>query len=324
MKIFSNIHLKLLALLSAIVLWFVVITVENTIYIFPQELEIDVRNLGSNLSLANELPEVKLFLQVSKEELKSLTPDDFNVYIDLGNAQAGEKSAQIQASTTIPQVKILKIEPIQVDLKLSPVTEKEVEVEIHVIGDPQEGYIVSNVEAGNQTVKVTGAQSLIENIESVRADLLLDGSEKSEINQSVMLKLGDSDAVQGGLIQIVPEQIIIRADITSEVEEKEVEIVPQFNNENDRNLWENSIEIQPQTVLIRGKEEDLANIESIETNTIEVTALVREGEIQVGLSLPQGVSLVEPDQLITIKNLNTPTATTDNFQPETNDNQPTI
>ncbi|MCA9374411.1 hypothetical protein KC725_04595, partial [Candidatus Peregrinibacteria bacterium] len=93
MKIFSNIHLKLLALISAIVLWFVVITVENTIYIFPQELEIDVRNLGSNLSLANELPEVKLFLQVSKEELKSLTPDDFNVYIDLGNAQAGEKSA---------------------------------------------------------------------------------------------------------------------------------------------------------------------------------------------------------------------------------------
>ncbi|MEZ4086956.1 MAG: CdaR family protein [Candidatus Gracilibacteria bacterium] len=324
MKIFSNIHLKLLALISAIVLWFVVITVENTIYVFPQELEIDVRNLGSNLSLANELPEVKLFLQVSKEELKSLTPDDFNVYIDLGNAQAGEKSAQIQASTTVPQVKILKIEPVQVDLKLSPVTEKEVEVEINVIGNPQEGYIVSNVEAGNQTVKVTGAQSLIENIESVQADLLLDGSEKGEINQSVMLKLKDSNNVEAGLIQIVPEQIIIRADITSEVEEKEVDIVPQFNNENDRNLWENNIEFEPQIVLIRGKEEDLANITSIETNNIEVTALVRDGEVQVGLSLPEGISLVEPDQLVTIKSLNVPAGATDNFQPETNDNQPTI
>ncbi len=313
-----------MALLSAIVLWFVVITVENTIYVFPQELEIDVRNLGSNLSLANELPEVKLFLQVSKEELKSLTPDDFNVYIDLGNAQAGEKSAQIQASTTVPQVKILKIEPVQVDLKLSPVTEKEVEVEINVIGNPQEGYIVSNVEAGNQTVKVTGAQSLIENIESVQADLLLDGSEKGEINQSVMLKLKDSNNVEAGLIQIVPEQIIIRADITSEVEEKEVDIVPQFNNENDRNLWENNIEFEPKTVLIRGKEEDLANITSIETNNIEVTALVRDGEIQVGLSLPEGISLVEPDQLVTIKSLNVPAGATDNFQPETNDNQPTI
>mgnify|MGYP002621461720 CR=1 FL=1 len=323
MKIFSNIHLKLLALLSAIVLWFIVITVENTIYVFPQELEIDVRNLSTNLSLANELPEVKLFLQVSKDELKSLTPDDFSIYIDLANAQAGQKSAQVQATATAQQVKILKIEPIQVDLKLSPVTEKEVEVEINVIGDPQEGYVVSNVEAGNQTVKVTGAQSLIENIESVQADLLLDGSERGEINQSVMLTLGDEQAIEAGLIQIVPEQIIIRADITSEVSEKEVDIVAGFKNEDDQNLWQNNIELQPQTVVIRGREEDLANITSVETNALEVSALSRAGEIQVGLSLPQGISLVEPDQLITITSLQT-TEETVGPEPEPTENQPTI
>lgn len=318
MKILNNIHLKLLALLAAIILWFVVITVENTIYVFPQNLDIQVRNLGPNLSLANDLPEVKLFLRVSKEDLKSLTPNDFNVFIDLAGTEAGERIAQIQATTTSVQTRILKIEPSEVALKLSPVTEKEVEVQVNVVGEPRTGYIVSEVEAANQTVKVSGAQSLLESIDHVVAELLLDGTETGEMNQTVMLTFDDENEVESGLVQIIPEQIIIRASITSEIAEKEVRIMPKFNNENDGLLWLERISISPETVIVQGREEALNEIESVETTGIETSVLARSGEVQVGLTVPDGVSLLEPDQIITIAD------TQSGQEEEPDNNQPTI
>lgn len=72
-KPFYQIHLKILALLTAITLWFIVITVENTVYIFPEQIKMEILNLGKNLNLEASLPDVDVYLRVNKEDLTQVT-----------------------------------------------------------------------------------------------------------------------------------------------------------------------------------------------------------------------------------------------------------
>lgn len=300
MKPFSNLHLKLLALLSAIILWFIVITVENTVYQYPDLMNVEVTNLGANLSLANDVPAARLYLRVDKEVLKTLTENDFEVFIDLKNAEAGTRSVKIQATTTNPEVRILQVEPSEIELKLSPTSEKEVEVKVNVIGEASDGYMVEEVTAENEMVKITGAQSVIDTINHVNAELLLDGTEKANLKQTVMLAFDKEDKVPEGLVQVVPEQIVLSAVITSELKQKEVPLEPGFANENERTAWENNIRLNPETVLIQGGEEALAAVSELQTKPFEISTLNRVGSVEASIVLPEGVELVDPDQKIVL------------------------
>lgn len=299
-KIMNNLHLKLLALLSAIVLWFIVITVENTVYPFPEPVDVEIMNLGSNLSLANNVPPVKLYLRVDKEELKTLTANDFDIFIDLKNAEAGTQSIAIQAATDNPDVKILQVDPSEMELKLSPTSEREVEVAVNIEGEPSSGYAVEEVTTETEVVKITGAQSIIDRIDHVNAELLLDGTETTDVNQSVMLIFESEYNVPQGLVQVVPEQIVVRATISSELKQKEVEVIAGFANEDERIAWEGNISVSPETVLVAGSEEALAEISSLQTNPFEISTLNRAGSVEASLSLPEGVSLVSPGQKVVI------------------------
>lgn len=300
MKPLHNIHLKLLALLSAVILWFVVITVENTIYPFPEQIEVEIVNLEPNVSIASNIPEVKLFLRVDKEELKSLTANDFEVFIDLKGTEAGSKTVKIQATTTKPEARILQVQPSEIELKISPTSEKEVEVKINTVGDPFEGYLIEDLAAENETVKITGAQSIIDTIDHVNAELLLDGTEKKDLNQTVMLAFDPNDNIPEGLVQVVPEQMVVNATITSELKQKEVSVSAGFNDDSDRVAWESNITLDPERVIIQGSEEALSAIESLETNPFELSTLNRAGSVEASLSLPEGVSTATPNQKIII------------------------
>lgn len=326
-KPLHNIHLKLLALLSAIVLWFVVITVENTVYPFPDPIEVEIINLGSNLSLASNIPDAKLFLRIDKEELKKLTGKEFEVFIDLKNAGAGTNKVKIQATTTSADVRILQVQPSELDLKLSPTSEKEVAVEINAVGEPLEGYLIEEIGTENEKVKITGAQSIIDTIDHVNAELLLDGTEKTDINQSVMLAFDPDDKVPEGLVQVVPEQIVVKAAITSELKQKKVSVSAGFSNASDRIAWEGNILLNPETVIIQGSDEALGTIELMTTNPFELSTLNRVGSVEVSLSLPEGISLAVPNQKIVItlnKKIIVEDETETETSPQANPTEPTI
>lgn len=295
-----NIHLKLLAALSALVLWFIVIAVENTVYTFPEELNVEVLNLGKNLSLANDVPKVRLYLRIDKNELKTLTRNDFEVYIDLKGAEAGERRIPIVASSGSAQTKILKVEPSEITLKLSPTTEKNVEVRVNVQGKPLQGYEIEEIKPESDTVKLSGAQNIIEKIDHVMAELLLDGTEKADLNQSVMLTFDAQDNVSANLVQITPEQIVVSARISSQLKQREVAVTAGFSREADRTAWESRINITPSSILVQGNEEALSTLTNIETNALEISTLNRTGSVEVGLKLPEGVTLVNAGEKVVV------------------------
>lgn len=306
-KPLNNFHLKLLALMAAIILWFIVITVENTVYLFPDDITVEVTNLGKNLSLAGEIPKVKLYLRIDKEDLKTLTKNDFKVFLDLKDAEAGERTVDIEASSTSTNVKILKVEPESIAITLAPTTEKEVSVKINVEGNPMKGYKVGNVVAQSDKVKISGAKNIIDSIDHVEAQLLLTGTEKSDLNQSVALTFSAADGAPQNLVTIAPDQMVVSAEIFSQLQQKEVVLIPGFKNDADRAIWADRIKITPAKLTIEGEADVLKEINSITTEPFEPGILKSNGSLQVRPNMPKDVSLVNKTETFTVTIANEPT-----------------
>jgi YbbR domain-containing protein len=300
-KTISQPHIKILALLSAIVLWFIVITVENTIYPFPENIEVKISNLEKSLSLASDIPDAKLYLQVDKEELKRLTTNDFDVFVDLKGAQAETKLVPIIATSQNPLIKVLKVEPSEVEIKLSPTTEKEIDIEVNITGDPAKDYTVAETETDVDTVKISGAQSIIEEIDYITAELILDGTEKADLNQNVVLSLPKSINIRKDFVKFTPEQIVVSAKITSQLQSKDVSVIPKFQNGEDKAKWQDKISLDPATITIEGDDSLLRTISSIEADLSNVNDLNTNESIEVGFDLPEDISILNGKSKATVK-----------------------
>jgi YbbR domain-containing protein len=300
-KPLKNWHLKILALLSAIILWLLVVGLDNSIFLFPDELDIQVKNIGSNVSLGTNLPPVKVYIKVEKEIFKTITKNDFDTYVDLVDLTTGEHTVPVVVTPRNSQVVVLKVEPKTVDLFLAPLSEKEVPVEISYSGTPKIGYAIKEITSETKKVKISGAQSALDKISGVKAELVLGGTETVDLNQNVAISIPVIPDLPKESVKSSPEQIVVSAKIVGEIKQKVVSIKPDITGLNDPQLLKDKIVLSPSQVVIQGEEKALKDIESIDTKPVDINILLQKTVPQnLELLLPDKVSLLNPDEKVTI------------------------
>lgn len=300
-RIFHNFDLKILSLLSAIVLWFFVVGIENTVYGMPEMLEVQAKGIDKNVSLVNTLPPVKLYLRVDEEVLKTLSKNDFEVTIDLSEKGSGEYKVPVSTLSKNPQVSVLKVEPAEVDVQLAPVSEKEVSIVAEFSGNPRSGYAIKEVKPETDKVKIRGAQSVIDEINEVNAVGVLAGSETEDVKQTVTLQIPQREDVPKGSVTAVPEQVVISAVIVAETGQKIVPIKPVITGTTDASSFLEKTIIDPPTVTIQGEEKYLKAISELETEPVNAEAIMnRTIPFPLVLVLPENVSLLNQNQNISI------------------------
>jgi YbbR domain-containing protein len=299
MTFFSkNFHLKILALISAMLLWFFVVAVDNSIFLYPQDLEIQMLNLPSNLSLASDLKMAKVRVRTRPDILKNLTPNDFEVYVDLKDFDAGEHSVPILARINKENVTILKVEPAKMSIKLEALVEKEVKIRAVSSGSPKKDYELKELKLEQKTAKISGVKSEVDKIDSVKAELKLDGTQSASFKQEVRLEFDKN----GENVTIMPEQVKVEAIIQAKVEEPEtadgatqkvVVIKPKIQGNLSSSDLQN-IDIQPLTAVIQGAPDILKDIQFVETEAVKADVLKNQKPINLEVIVPDKVTLVEP------------------------------
>ncbi|HLG25567.1 MAG TPA: CdaR family protein [Candidatus Gracilibacteria bacterium] len=293
-------YLRILALLAAVILWFIVITIENSVYALPEAVKVKSLNLEKNLNLSADLPEVKLYVGVERDSVASMTANDFDVYVDLKDIGPGEHTVRIIAKSKNVKARVLKTEPAELKLKLAPVAEKEVDVVVKVKGLPAADSVVEETKAEFPKARVSGAQEVLDRITSIEAELVLDGTQRDNVSQTVTLRLSAEANVSRNIVEINPEQMLVTATIVSALEKKEVPVIPVFLRQEDNEAWQKSLTAYPATIWIQGKESDLENIVDVKTVPLEMSVLNRDGSTDAGLALPEGITTVTPDQKVKV------------------------
>lgn len=284
---FKNWSLKLLALGSALLFWFIVLGVQNAPQQFETPLEIKPFNLSEQYTVAGALPYAKVKILADKEVQRQLKPDDFEVYVDLKNAEPGKVTSTVYVTAKNTKVTVVSIAPESITIPIEKRVEKEMVVEYEVAGKVKDGSLLKSVKINPEKVVISGAESTIAAIKKVQVLIALNGTEnKSYILNHAALVDQSGKPLQG--VKISPETIDASIEIVSTQQEKAVPVKPRFTGAL-KTGFVSKMTVRPNIINLQGDGRILDTISFVETEVIDLDKVTKTGGYTAVLMLPKDV-----------------------------------
>lgn len=167
----KNWTLKLISLALALLLW-VFIMGERRVEV-GYRVPLEIQNMPDGLMVANEMPSV-IDVRISgpRTLLAKISANDISILVDLTDLQPGLTTfKRLEERLNLPNgLRVTRLSPSFVDVKLERVKQKRVPVEVKLVGEPLEGYRVDRVSASPARVLVEGAESEIKGVSRVATE----------------------------------------------------------------------------------------------------------------------------------------------------------
>jgi YbbR domain-containing protein len=229
-NLFKNLHLKLLSVFAAVILWLFVVGVENYVHLFPTELPVKVVNLGQNVSVANEISPVKVRYKTPNGHI-TVNASDFELTLDAHGLGEGEYVLPVMFTSKNVQVSVVAVEPAKLALKLEAITSKDISVKAEMVGSPSRDYEIKNYKLDTEKVKLSGAASAISELKVLPIKITLDGTETADFSRKITLEAPPEWKLSGKTVSFDPP--VIQANI--EVRKKPNSDAAANNTTSDNN-----------------------------------------------------------------------------------------
>ena len=298
-----SIVVKGVCLLLSFILWLYVSNVENPTRtsdlkgVSVELLNQEVLN-SSNLYLSkNQKPSVDLKLEGKAKDIYSLKKDDFVLKADLSNyaLKAGENNIPVEIISAPEDVTIKNRSILTVKVDLEEGIEKNVKVRSSVKTTFKEGVSKKSIKVSPDSVKVSGPESLVKNVDSVvLKGELLDISKDMSKNFNLVAVDSDGNEVSGVQISENTGKLTVSVGSSKQVK---VNVVKQGTLPSDFIL--KGINLSVGSVDIIGDTDIIKSIHQIDTEPIDLSNITERQTINIKLNLPEGVYLMDNINVIT-------------------------
>jgi diadenylate cyclase len=167
----QNFGLKLISLLLAVGLWFVV--AHGPIAEVEMKVPIEFHNLPENLEIDSaSFTQAQIRVRGPERVIHRLEASDVRAEINLANVRPGERTFDLTARQVhVPQdLEVVQIVPGQFQLSFDTRTMRTVEVRPRVTGTFAGGMRVAQVIADPSSIMITGPHRRVEAVESATTD----------------------------------------------------------------------------------------------------------------------------------------------------------
>jgi YbbR domain-containing protein len=230
-KIFENWLLKFISLAFAVVLWFFVMG-ESRMEV-NHIVALEYQNLPDGLMIANEIPtSVAIRISGPRAMQMNLNPGDIRLAVDLRGLSAGVTSfRRLEESLNLPSgLKITRISPSYVDVKLERVRERQVPVRVILTGEPAPGFIVKSFKATPAKVSVSGAESELKLVSEVVTEGIDLTHVQESFSQTVAISyVGNYTDLKD--TKTVEVQVVLQPDPKYVAPQPPLPAVEEFNSE---------------------------------------------------------------------------------------------
>jgi len=271
----TNLHMMLLSLVFALIIWCYVIAGTNPIREkdvgkVPLSLinaeELSAKGLVIADSMAEIPDEVTVKVEASVNSHRNISADAIRVTVNLAEVNSeGDVTLNINATSSMSGVSVKSISPARITLKIDELVEREIPVVAKLMGEVQEGYYISPPALSENTVKISGAKEQISQVVRATCEIPVD-TITSNTRMSYALKLYDKDDNEIVLNQFAGKLPSVIADMKV----LPTKLVP-IDSEDVKNAVTNvkvgyevtGVVIEPQVVEIAAKQEILDEIDSV-------------------------------------------------------------
>ncbi|MFD0870800.1 Uncharacterized protein conserved in bacteria [Chlamydia abortus] len=220
----NNTVVKIIALLLGVLLWAVVRSID------VQSPGGSVSNLTGDLRYNNvkieaeydesqykvsliDPSEVAVILRGKPSDLKKASIKSFKVKADLTKYSSGTYTVFLHSSG-LPDNVTAEIIPQAVRVVIEEKQMKEVDVIITPVGIPAEGFKVGNPIVSPSRVYVTVPESRLDDVDSARAEVNVDGA-NSSVSKQVTLTVYDKDGNPMDDLEVSPRVVDVEVPVTS-------------------------------------------------------------------------------------------------------------
>jgi YbbR domain-containing protein len=167
----------LLALLVAAVIWLAA-SESRREEILDRTLTVPVAVLGlpANMVLSGSPDEtVKITVRGPESQVRSLASETLGATIDLSGARPGTLNVPIPAAAidTPRNVEVISIQPPTLRIQLEPLQRKYVSIRPYLVGSPQPGFVVENIESRPDNALIVGPASLVEEVSEIPTERVI-------------------------------------------------------------------------------------------------------------------------------------------------------
>jgi YbbR domain-containing protein len=162
---FRNLGLKVMALLIAGGLWFIVAgehVVERSM-----RVPLEFRNIPTGVEIVGDPPAtVDVRVRGASGILSKLQPGEVVVSLDLHGARKGMRLFHIQPDDVERPfgVTVAQVQPPTLSLDLEPTATRRVRVSPALDGDPAPGYVVKSVRSDPEEVEIVGPEEYLKQV----------------------------------------------------------------------------------------------------------------------------------------------------------------
>lgn len=305
-KIMQDIGWKLLSLVIAIALWFMVINMEHPVTTRIYTQTVTMENIDAltkqGLTVLNkaqlENMKVSAKLKAQRTALDRLTQyrNSIRAVIDfskLENIKSGDTAA-LDVSFLLPDsagtgFEIVSQSPEQAQVIVEKLAAKRMPIEVRVSGEAGNGYTTLQPQISPSSVQVSGASSVINHVKKVQVNVeLQQASEDIVVTAEPIAYDENGKQVEGVTMDVSKVHVSIGVQ-----KNKVVNLNVSTEGTPARGYEIAEIKWSPKTINIAGSEAILNHLQSVTLPTVDVTDATETITQSVLLNeiLPQGVML---------------------------------
>lgn len=319
-SVLSNLATLLISLILGIIIWANAVQGDDPVR--SQFIQVPVQFVGladTSRLLSPAQQNVQVVFEGRASLLRQVTVEDFRAVVDLSEAPFGQETAvDITTTTDTNGIRILSQSPEQITVLIDQLMTRTIPVELEVRGTVARGHEPGEPLVEPETITVSGIASQVEPLDFARVTVFLNNDRETAVArpQPIIYNRQGRIASTSGL-ELSTEQIQVTIPVNETAGVAERLITVAWTGEPALGYRLLSVEVQPPSVLIEGLPTQLARINRVQTEVIDVTGLEETFRQQVVLDLPNGVSLVEVEEIfVTIEIEPLLTTSVYNLQPE--------
>lgn len=308
-RILNHFGLKVMSLVIAIVVWIIVANVDDyktTKQISGIEIEFVNGDAITEKNKVYEVPEgttIDIVVKGRRSVVEELTSEDFKAVADLSkmsvtNAVTVEVSA---VSSYVAKDLTISYTNNAVTIAVENKIEKQLPITVRANEEVAEGYAIRNKTATPNLITVKGAESVVNMIEEVVVDVNVTGANHNLTANAQPVFLDHSgEEIESTKFEYDVDEVAVSVEI---LQTKKLSVRVKTAGDVKDGYAIASIDYQPTSILVVGEAADLAKVDEVLIDDIDVTDCSKDLETSVVIAdyLPSGIVLADDNEEVMIK-----------------------
>lgn len=305
----QNWKMKLIAFVFAFILWSFVIAENNPsktkiFYDIPVTFtaadELRQKGLAPTEPLSDILKTATVTAQTPAKALQYLNENMIQASVDLSAIDgAGTYTLKVEGKTTFSDGNIVSVEPSTVTVTVEEMITKEVPVEVQLTGEKSDGLYYGEPVITPENITIKGARSNVDEVAKAVCTIDVTGiTEPATASYSLTYMMADSETTVPSSLFTGNASVIVELPVYPV---KEVPIDIESVKSTTKGLAAGyqiiNVSLDPQTVKVAGKQEDIDKITSVSLEPITLDQAAEDAAVEANVVLPDGVVATVPSKV---------------------------